>query len=115
MGKHNKVVDFINHFFENINVYRSVLLYDDVTFKRMYGIRKKLESHNFSTHLISETTLKEDYINHRMFICHVGTFEEFKIKIDIESLNVIFCLNHKIYKNVLGKTPHGDNVFLLKV
>ena len=118
MGK-SKVIDFLNGFFENMNVYRSVMLYDDQSSKRMCNLRKKLEKHDYSMLWVDTSTRKEDIMTNRMFLCHIGAYDDFKIMGQedqlIQTINVVFCLNNKIYKQLVQNKPHCDNALLLKL
>jgi hypothetical protein len=114
-------MDFIDYIYNNINIYHSLVIYDDTNTPTEFV--KLLNLNDYPAKIIYNITEIEDYEhNVRIFAIHVDTFNEllFIKNNNIHLYTVIFCINdacfHYIQNALLEKKPEcHENILITKI
>lgn len=93
----NKIIDFIEHLFENINIYNTVILYDEKT-STIDELYIKLKEHDFPAYIMTHLDNDINLNKYRVFIMPVTLFNKFISK--NRNITIILTLNNTIYKNI---------------
>lgn len=92
----NRIIDFIEHLFENINIYTTVILYD-----KNYNIGElytRLKEHDFPVHIYTHFDKEINLNKYRVFIMPYSLFNKFIN--ENKNVTIILALNNSIYKNI---------------
>jgi hypothetical protein len=113
-------MEIINNFNNNINIYHSLILYnEDIP----YDLINKLKVEDYPIVTLSKIDdITELEINYRMFVMHDSKFNEllyFKNN-NIYQYSIIFCCDDRSYDNVINilhnKKPDCiENIIITKI
>ena len=114
-------MEIINNFNNNINIYHSLILYnEDIP---PYDLINKLKINDYSVVLLSKIDdIAQLEINNRMFVIHDSKLDEllyFKNN-NIYQYSIIFCCDDRSYENVIkvlhNKKPDCvENIIITKI
>lgn len=90
----NKLIEFIEHLFENINIYTTVILYDEKKYN-IGALYSKLKEHDFPVCIYNTEVNLNKY---RVFIMSYSLFSKFVT--ENNNITIILALNNSIYKNI---------------
>lgn len=85
-------MNFIEEYYDNINIYFSLIIYDD---EPPHHLISNLKARDYPIILLNDfTDLDFTEMHHRMFVVHIDQFQEllFVKQNDIHQYSVIFCL-----------------------
>ena len=110
-------MDYINQFYENLNIYYSLIVYDG---DPPHDLITELEYEDFPVVLLRDIGALNYYVeNHRMFVIHKSQLNElvFTRHNDLTEFNIIFCINNAGFDSVLNvletnKPSSAENIFI---
>ena len=108
-------VKVINKIYEHINIYRSIILYDETTFGKIRRIKKHLSKHDFSAFHLKNKVEKSDMDRHRVYIAHTDILDDLDSYCDQESITIYFCLTNQIYDRLCLSNFELKNAILFKI
>ena len=114
-------MDFINYIYKNINIYYSLIIYDDTNIPTEFV--KLLNLNDYPAKIINNIADIEEYEhNVRIFVIHVDTFNEllFIKNNSIDIYSIIFCINDNCFnyiQNALNtkKPDCHENILITKI
>ena len=90
----NKIINFIDHLYESINIYQTLIIYNDMNYD-INDLKILLEEKDYPVCIIDDNiSIKEN--NFRVFIMNVDIFLNGyinTIKLDLSKVNIILCLD----------------------
>ena len=90
----NKIINFIDHLYESINIYQTLIIYNDMNYD-INDLKILLEEKDYPVCIIDDNiSIKEN--NFRVFIMNVDIFLNGSIntiKLDLSKVNIILCLD----------------------
>ena len=90
----NKIINFIDHLYESINIYQTLIIYNDMNYD-INDLKILLEEKDYPVCIIDDnSSIKEN--NFRVFIMNVDIFLNGyinTIKLDLSKVNIILCLD----------------------
>jgi predicted N-acyltransferase len=101
-----EVVSLINEIYENIDIYRGIIIYDDDSEEKMNQAEVLLKKDDYSfIHLNDEPTMNDDFVKkYRLYLTHINQLKKQQERIDNESITIVFCLSESVY-------DHARNIF----
>ena len=88
----NKIINFIDHLYESINIYQTLIIYNDMNYD-INDLKILLEEKDYPVCIIDDNiSIKEN--NFRVFIMNVDIFLNGyinTIKLDLSKVNIILC------------------------
>jgi hypothetical protein len=90
----NKIINFIDHLYESINIYQTLIIYNDMNYD-INDLKILLEEKDYPVCIIDDNiSIKEN--NFRVFIMNVNIFLNGYIntkRLDLSKVNIILCLD----------------------
>jgi hypothetical protein len=114
-------MDFINYIYKNINIYYSLVIYDDTNTPTEFV--KLLNLNDYPSKIINNIAeIEEIEHNIRIFVIHVDTFNEllFIKNNNIYQYTIIFCINDNCFNSIqnalIDKKPEcHENILITKI
>ena len=109
------IVTNINRIFETINIYRSLIIFDDSTRKKMGKLEKELKKKDFPLYEVSSESTAQDVKDQRMYYKHEDMYDNISRVCDYDSLTVIFCLSQQLFNKIISRLPQKDDLIVCKL
>ena len=110
-------MDVINNVYENIDVYRCLVIYNNASLERKNQLYEELVKHDYPVREIDaslgNSKDEEDINKYRIYLVHHDVYPRLDDFCDVKTVNVIFCMEEAIYSRVMECPPQNDNMLLL--
>lgn len=121
-------MDLINNIYDNINVYFSLIIYDDDTeCAKLEKLMNSLDKHDYPVKYIDnikdiKNIENYEHVSARVFAIHKDHFNElcFVKNNNMLQYNVIFCINNQCFNSIMDSLEYikpscRENIIITKI